>query len=80
MVLTVVLTHMNYSGACEIFIKSSLGEPTRSIPGPVRDGRINPASQDDGVGEVGEELASLGNGTGHDGRSGGGEYELENSI
>ena len=70
---------MNNSGAGEVFVKSSLGEPTRSIPGPVRDGRINPASQDDGVGEVGEELASLGNGSGHDGSGGGSEHELENN-
>ena len=71
---------MNHSGAGEVEVESSLVQPTCRVPGPVGDGRINPASQDDGVGEVGEELASLGNGTGHDGRSGGGEYELENSI
>ena len=71
---------MNHTGTSKVFIKSREEQPAGPVPGPVRDGRINPASQDDGVGEVGEELASLGNGTGHDGRSGGGEYELENSI
>ena len=71
---------MNNTRAGEVFVKSSLGQPAGAVPGPVGDWRVNPASQDDGVGEVGEELASLGNGTGHDGRSGGGEYELENSI
>ena len=40
------------------------------------DRRINPAGEDDGVREVGEELASLGNGSRHDGGGGGSEHEL----
>ena len=70
------MTHVNHTGASEVFVKSTEEQPTRPVPGPVRDGRINPASQDDGVREVGEELASLGDGSGHDGGRGGSEHEL----
>ena len=54
---------MNHPGAGEVFVESQVSEPASPVPGPVGDGRINPASQYDGVGEVGEELASLGDGS-----------------
>ena len=67
---------MNHPGSCEVFVKSQLRQPARPVPGPVRDGRINPASQDDRVGEVGEELASLGNGSTDNCRGSGSEDKL----
>ena len=67
---------MYHSRTRKVKIVPRLSQPSRPVPSPMRDWRINPASEDDGVGEVGEELASLGNGSGHDGGGGGSEHEL----
>ena len=75
-----LVTHMNNTGAGKVFVESSLGQPAGPVPGPVRDWGINPASENDGVSEVGEELASLGNGSGHDGGGGGSEDELRENY
>ena len=67
---------MNHPGACEVFVESQVCQPARPVPGPVRDGRINPACEDDGVGEVSEELASLRNGSAYNSGGCGSEHEL----
>ena len=71
---------MNHPRASEVQVVASLAEPAGGVPGPVRDGRVDPASQDDRVGEVGEELASLSNGSGYNCGSSGSEHELNNRL
>ena len=44
------------------------------------DGRVDPASDNDTVEEVGPKLASLGDGAGHDGGGGGGEHKLGGGL
>merc|ERR1719412_2312361 len=68
---------MDHSRASKVLIESSFSEPSSFVPGPVRHGGVDPARQDDGVGEVSEKLASLGNGPGHNCGSCGSEHELE---
>ena len=50
---------MNHARPSEVKIESSLIQPASLVPGPVRDWRIDEAGDDDGVHEVGGELASL---------------------
>ena len=71
---------MNHPGAGEAFVESQVRQPASPVPGPVGDGRINPAGEDDGVGEVSEELASLRNGSAHNRGSGGSEHKLREKI
>ena len=67
---------MNHAGACEVFVESQVSQPASPVPGPVRDGRINPTGEDDGVGEVSEELASLRNGSAYNSGGCGSEHKL----
>ena len=71
---------MNHSGACEVSEVSRAVEPAGRVPGPVRDGRVDAARDEDGVHEVGHELTSLRDGPGHDGGRGGREDELEHTA
>ena len=58
-------------------VEAGLGEPAVRVPGPVGDGRVDPARDQHGVDEVGQELTALRDGPGHDGGGGGGEHELK---
>mmetsp|Transcript_29999 Transcript_29999/g.63261 ORF Transcript_29999/g.63261 Transcript_29999/m.63261 type:complete len:506 (-) Transcript_29999:156-1673(-) len=53
------------------------GEPAASRPDPVHNDRVDPASDDAGVDEVGTELRALSDGAGHDGGGGSSKAVLE---
>ena len=53
------------------------GQPTGSRPGPVGDDRVNETGDEHRIGQIGTELCALGNGTGNNGRGGGGKNKLE---
>ena len=68
---------MNHAGAREVKKVAGLRQPAVRVPGPVRDGRVDPTRDEHGVDEVGQELTALGNGPAHDGRCRGREHEGE---
>ena len=67
---------MNHSGAREISEVSSAVEPASRVPGPVRDGRVDTARDDEGVHEVGQELTPLSYRPGDNRGRGGSEHKL----
>ena len=68
---------MDHSRPSEVHEVSRVVEPAAGVPGPVRDGRVDTAGDDDGVDEVSHELASLRYGSGDDCRSRGSEHKLK---
>ena len=68
---------VDHSRPSEVLEVARVVEPAAGVPSPVRDGRVDTAGDDDGVDEVGHELASLRYGSGDDCRSRGSKHKLK---
>ena len=55
-------------------------EPALPVPGPVGDHRVDESGYHDGVDDVGDEVAALGEGAGDEGGGRRGEHELEEPL
>ena len=69
---------MNHTRTSKVLVKSSLGQPTRwGIPSPMRYRRIDPTGDEDGVCDVGKELAPFSDSSGDNGGGCGSKNKLE---
>ena len=69
---------MNHPRPSKVQVVSRVVEPASGIPGPVGHGGVDQPCDDDGVHQVGRELAPLSHGPRHDGCGRGREHKLVN--